>query len=115
MSSAANDRELRQIANYVAQQSDMDAVADEILTGFFADPWARSNRWPLKRLAKDPSRFRHRNGNGAAPAASGDPLEVKQLSLETDLAKARLKSDFAEVTRLEAEIRAVASQRRRST
>ncbi len=114
MSAAANDRELRQIAVYLAKQPDMEPVAEEIMAAFFADPWARANRWPLKRLAKDPSRFRTRNGNGhVSPATPSDPLEARQAALEGELAKERLKANFKRVGELENEIRAVAAERRR--
>ena len=96
MSSAANDRELRQVATYLSKQSDMEAVAEEIMAGFFADPWARSNRWPLKRLAKDPSRFRTRNGSNGHT----DPEVAWRKGLRAEQDAARQRGDFDEVDRI---------------
>lgn len=58
MSAGANSPQITQVATYLVLQGDMAAAAEEIMAGFFRDEWARENRWPWKRLAKDPARYR---------------------------------------------------------
>lgn len=96
MSAGANAYEIGQVAQYVAQQPDMVTAAEEICAGFFADEWARSNRWPWKRLAKDPGRYRK-----AVKGKSNERAKAEYERIARQRDEAYGRGDHAEGKRLE--------------
>lgn len=96
-----NDKWVRHVAaGYLAKQDDMEAVAEEVISGFFADEWARKSRWQWVQLAKDPGRYRvtvkGRQGERAVAA-------YEAIAAKRDAAYAR--GDHAEGKALEPKVR----------
>jgi len=97
MQVAANEREIWQVAAYVDAQPDPKRAASELLDGFFADEWSKANRWPWKRLAKDPARFR-----GSTKEAARDEGKAEYAKAADRLfAAVRRGAGDEEITRLE--------------
>jgi hypothetical protein len=75
MSIAANHRELAQIgawARKAADDGDILPPLRNVLDGFFLDEWAQKHAFPLRALAKDPSRYVEAAAKAAAEARAAE-------------------------------------------
>ena len=98
-SAPENEVEIHRVAVHVIAQGPPEgdaATATTLVHGFFADKWARDNRWPWKALAKNPGRYRQ---------AGGATKNERAVAEYEEAAKARdeayRKGDHAEGQRLE--------------
>lgn len=81
-----NRATFERISSWIHRQADKErrapsVVADELLDGFFRDPWASTRHYPPGALANQPGRFyRPKAGRGAASPAP--PSAFEQHSME---------------------------------
>lgn len=92
-----SDKWVRHVAaNYLAKQGDMEAAAEEVMLGFFADEWARGARWPWGQLAKDPGKYR-----GVVKGRSNERAVAEYEAAAKARDEAYRKGEHAEGQRLE--------------
>lgn len=112
MAWSANDRDITDVARWVARLSgDMQANVDALLNSFFADAKVIDERWPWRWLAKTPGKYRNTKIRSTPKPAGADKLAELDAAVDRARAAGDLDAEDRAKAERDAYVRSVQSRR----